>query len=50
MDRPAQFLLAACLARPGSKTGTLLLTSNLPFYSSTDNSLSAAINWIYAQI
>ncbi len=33
---------------PALKPGTLLLTSNLPFYSSTDNSLSAPINWIYA--
>jgi len=33
---------------PAIEPGTALLTSNLPFYSSTDNSLSAAINWIYA--
>jgi len=33
---------------PAIEPGTALLTSNLPFYSSTDNSLSAAINWMYA--
>jgi hypothetical protein len=33
---------------PAIEPGTLLLTNGLPFYSSTDNSLTAAINWIYA--
>lgn len=33
---------------PAIEPGTALLTAGLPFYSSTDNSLSAAVNWIYA--
>jgi tetratricopeptide (TPR) repeat protein len=33
---------------PELEPGTLLLTSQLPFHISTDNSLTAAINWIYA--
>jgi hypothetical protein len=33
---------------PALQPGTLLLSSNLPFFISTDNSLTAAFNWIYA--
>jgi tetratricopeptide (TPR) repeat protein len=33
---------------PAIEPGTLLLTSDLPFFSTTDNSLTAPINWIYA--
>ncbi len=33
---------------PEIEPGTVLLTSQLPFHSSTDNSLSAGINWMYA--
>ncbi len=33
---------------PALEPGTLLLSSGLPFFSSTDNSLTAAFNWIYA--
>ncbi len=33
---------------PALEPGTLLLTSNLPFLITTDNSLSAPLNWIYA--
>jgi len=34
---------------PGIEPGTLLLISDLPFSFVTDNSLTAPINWIYAQ-
>jgi hypothetical protein len=33
---------------PAIEPGTAMMTADLPFYSSTDNSLSAALNWIYA--
>jgi len=33
---------------PAIEPGTALLTTNMPFYISTDNSLSAGVNWIYA--
>lgn len=32
---------------PGLQPGTLLLTSEIPFTYSTDNSLSAPLNWVY---
>lgn len=33
---------------PSLQPGTLLLSSGLPFFISTDNSLTAPFNWIYA--
>jgi len=33
---------------PAIEPGTALLTTGMPFYASTDNSLSAGINWLYA--
>jgi len=33
---------------PGLEKGSALITTDLPFPASTDNSLSAALNWIYA--
>jgi hypothetical protein len=34
---------------PGIQTGSLLLTSELPFQYNTDNSLTAPLNWMYAK-
>ena len=33
---------------PALQSGTLLLSSGLPFFMTTDNSLTAPFNWIYA--
>ena len=43
-----QFFWQLAWRIPSLKPGTLLLTSGLPFYISSDNSLTAALNWIYA--
>lgn len=42
------FLWQLAWRAPTIEPGTALMTANLPFYSSTDNSLTAALNWIYA--
>jgi hypothetical protein len=42
------FLWQLAWRAPALEPGTVILTTGMPFSSSTDNSLTAAINWIYA--
>jgi hypothetical protein len=47
-ENQKQFLWQLTWRMPGLQPGTVLLTHQLPLIYYTDNSLSAAINWIYA--
>jgi hypothetical protein len=47
-DAVRSFLAQLTERIPGLEPGTMLLTNSIPFRYSTDNSLSAPVNWAYA--
>jgi hypothetical protein len=47
LEPPAAFFWQLSWRAPALQPGTVLLTNDLPFGHYTDNSLSAALNWIY---